>query len=337
MKSINYRKLFMTIISCLLMLLVIEFLAKTYLFNVETFGHSLTHTRNPAYRRGWVEYTAPVEITTDRLIILITGSQAWAPEIADDNAIYPYLLENRLNENSSESYTVLNWAVPGLDFPEYVILMSRLAAFDPDLVLFIVDWKDMIDNLSQPLSVYGTDVIRLAYHPAIRKNLSTPFLDQHKAHDPLDAIQNLFYVGLLHSYLLVDEPSHWGHTLDEEFVQSRHYGRIRNNTLDDWQDNTDWYLINTMATYLTSIGETPLITIASPQYFGWYDADTQEKIRTLAEHVQQLWGSLSFVQVVDGIEWIPQELFFNAAHFDENGHKLMAEKLYPLILQTLDS
>jgi hypothetical protein len=263
MKSINYKSILLAVLACILTLFTIEQASRIYLFTTENFDHNSSHIRNPLYRRGWVEYTDKQENNTDHLIIIITGSQSWAPEIANEEDLYPNLLEMTLNQSPSETYTVLNWGVPGIDLPEYVILMSRLADYDPDLVFFLADWKDMTLNLSEPLKNYGTDVIRLAYFPEYRQHLSSSFLDKHDAHDPLQAIQNIFYMGVLHTYFMIDESAYWGHNIIEA-VADRPYVTEQHKDLPHWSDEVDWYLANVMDTYLSSVGKTPLIAISPP-------------------------------------------------------------------------
>lgn len=333
MKSMNYKSIIAAVLSCILSIVVVEQLSKIYLFTVEDIGHQSTHRRNPSYRRGWVEYTEYKEIDTDRLIIIITGSQAWGREIRDANTLYPTLLEKRLNDSSDESFTVLNWGIPGVDLPEYVIIASQLAQYDPDLVLFIFDRQDMTRRLSRPLYEYGTDVTRLAYFPANRVHLAQTFLDTHQANDPLQAIQNWFYIGVLHTYLLVDEPRAWGHDIKSLQEENHAYASQYDVETDvqPWPEETDGYLANLMGTYLSSIGETPLITITSPTYRGWYTAQGREALDLLVGHFEALWGNLSNVTIMDGIDWIPSDRFYNNTHFDELGHELMAEKLFSVV------
>ena len=331
MKSINIKTLAVAVLSCLITLFVIEQVSRTYLMTVEEFGDAFTHTRNPSYRRGWVEYTAMQPINTDHLIIVITGSQAWAGEVANDDDIYTSILASKLNENSTETYTVLNWGVPGVDAPEYIILMTRLADYDPDLIIFITDWKDMTDNLGVSLSQYGTDVVRLAYDPTYRQYLSPLFLEIHQANDPLQFLHNLTYIGILHTYLLVDLPRNWGHDDVAERKINPQYATESNKSLPDWSEQVDWYLESMMATYMSSAGETPLIVITAPQYTGWFNEDARQKVRSLFGKIRSAWGNLSHVQLIDGTDWIPHNLFFDSSHFDEIGHQIMAEKLFTVI------
>lgn len=335
MKTVNYKSIILAILSCLLALLIIEYLTKTYLDVVEGFGHQLTHVRNPLYRRGWVEYTQPTSINTDHLIIIITGSQAWGTELPEPDNIYANILEKQLNQSSSKSFTVLNWGVAGIDFAEYVILMSRLSEYQSDLVFFIVDWRDMTDNLKEPLRNYGTDVVRLAYHPVTRQHLSPAFVDEHEANDPLEFIKNVTYLGMLHSYLLVDVPRQWGDGVAEKAIANRSYGKPNRTELLSWTEDVDWYLANTMGTYLSSIGETPLVAITAPQRLESYNDEDKEKVSSLTSRIQSLWGNIPHVDVVDGTQWIPPETFFDKSHFDEQGHQIMAQKLYEIVINKI--
>ena len=79
----------------------------------------------------------------------------------------------------------------------------------------------MTDNLLQPLKIYGTDLIQLAYHPLSRQYLEPDFLVQHHANDLLQTILSLSNMGTLHSYLILDDPSEWGHGVKQERAESR--------------------------------------------------------------------------------------------------------------------
>lgn len=329
------------VISCILTLFLLEQLSRLYLVSVETFVNYSTNSRNLLYRRGWVEYTENKGINTDHLIIIITGSQSWAPEIVNEDDIYPSILERKLNDAHSDTYTVLNWGVPGIDLPEYNILMTRLADYDPDLVFFIVDWKDMTDRLAEPLNKYGTDVVRLAYFPQYRQYLTQDFLNKHDANDPLQAIQNSGFSGMFHTYLLVDQPRFWGHDLISDQISEKTYAIQYSTTesireLNNWSDDVDWYLDNIMTTYLSTVGETPLVTVSSPQFLNWYGKNTQNNILSLYSRLEARWGGQPHVDVVDGTNWIPIDRFYTGSHFDEIAHELMADELLSLVTGYLE-
>ena len=114
-----------------------------------------------------------------------------------------------------------------------------------------------------------------------------------------------------------------------------HHIYRQNKDLSEWEPQTDWYLNKLMNTYLKSVGNTPLFVVTSPQYMNWYDYDAQERIKSLTSRINTLWGKYSHIQIIDGLNWIPQDKFFNSSHFDEIGHQIMADQLYALIIDKL--
>lgn len=334
-KRIIFR--FLLFIPVLLVLLgfVAEFGAGVYLHTIEDFGNSVTDIRNPLFRRGWVEYTEKQPFEADKLIILVASSQAYFTESPDPTLSYPYLLQQLLNENSDQTVKLLSWATPGIEMPEYTLLMARLADYDPDLVLFIVDWKDFTDRLRQPFSTYPTDITRLAFNSKYRSYLSQEFLDAHDESDPMVWFESTTNLGRLIQHNA--DHTAWEHRpsdLDNMTYATEH---TRNRRPRSWSEDSDWYLRDMMATYQRTAGDTPLIVVAMPRYLGWYKPEQVEEMDTLASQLERVLGEYPNVRVIDHSKTISETYFYTDSHFDPIGHGLFAEQLLDDILPTLST
>ena len=242
-------------------------------------------------------------------------------------------MEQLLNENLDGNLKLLNWAVPGVEMPEYTVLMARLADYDPDLVLFVLDWKDLTDRLRRPLETYPTDIMRLSFDPQYRVNLSQEFINAHEHSDPMTWFKNTTRLGRLLQYF--DEPTAWEHRASnpDKLLYATEHTRTRRPK--SWSEDSDWYLHDLMATYQKTVRDTPLVVVAMPRYLGWYEPEQVAEMDTLASQLERVLGEYPNVRVIDHSKSISEAYFYTDSHFDPIGHELFAQQLLEDILPEL--
>ncbi len=128
-------------------------------------------SRNPYDTRRWEKYldaTSPPHDPEVR-ILLLSNSQAVAPNLPAD-AIYPALLEERLNQNGRRPRVrVVNWSLSGLHVPEAIVLLARARALRPALVVGVLPsiWFATADYQAggrpTPLATFEGDVVDTAW------------------------------------------------------------------------------------------------------------------------------------------------------------------------------
>lgn len=94
--------------------------------------------RNPNGRRGWPEYTSAGEVQSRRRVVLIGNSQAVALEIPDPRDTYAGLLQASL---ATRGVTLENWSYQGIHYHQVELLSLKAAQRKPDLVVFALGYQ----------------------------------------------------------------------------------------------------------------------------------------------------------------------------------------------------
>lgn len=137
--------------------------------------------RNHYFRRGWPEYLS-VERQNDHRIIIISNSQGFGREV-DESAIYPTLLEHRLNREQFEGFTdwkVENWSLPGGNFPEFMVMAAKAAAVQARYVIvsfYLLNLKPSF--LDRDISFFLNDSARFLTEKEVYYNLPKSFRKRH--------------------------------------------------------------------------------------------------------------------------------------------------------------
>lgn len=127
--------------------------------------------RNPHGRRDWDDYIARTSVPRppEIRILVLSNSQARAPELPADMG-YPWLLQERLNqERVGPPVRVVNWSYGPNRVPEAIILLARARELDPDVLVAVEppNWFREEDYVYQsrptPLSMFPGDVVDTAW------------------------------------------------------------------------------------------------------------------------------------------------------------------------------
>ena len=139
------------------------------------------YSRNPHLRRDWDNYITVTAAprSPEVRVLLLSNSQGNGPEYPD-RAIYPWVLQDRLNEGRvGQAVRVVNWSFGPNRVPEAVALLARAQELRPDLVvaIFNVAWFQeadyVVDGRPTPLRMFPGDVVDTAW--LYRTRLSTEY------------------------------------------------------------------------------------------------------------------------------------------------------------------
>jgi hypothetical protein len=151
--------------------------------------------RNPNYMRLWPEYvrSAPSRRNGETLVVVISHSQGYGPELSDDE-IFPARLEARLAARSPRPVRVVNWSVPSGNAREAIILAAAAHRLRPDVTLMVTGPRAFLAGYwmrqgeATRLDRSPTDVRRLIGFEDVRRHLPDSFRSHYlRLHDHLDA------------------------------------------------------------------------------------------------------------------------------------------------------
>ncbi len=93
-------------------------------------------TRNPEQQWGWPEYTAHPKLEEERLVVIISNSQACAWEYASEST-YPGLL--RQKQGTRKGLRIENWSMGGMRLADLEVLARKAALNGADEVYFVLN------------------------------------------------------------------------------------------------------------------------------------------------------------------------------------------------------
>ena len=97
----------------------------------------------------------------DKKILLLGDSVSWGDGMEDVRQVYPYLLEQRLNQEGKETYEVINSAVPGYStFQQLRYLQLKGMDLNPDMIILQFCLNDVVERYTS-VAAYGGDNVFL--------------------------------------------------------------------------------------------------------------------------------------------------------------------------------
>jgi len=309
-----------------LLIILIEVFGGFIFRTIMPFGSSYDDAKNPLHRRGWITYTEPRDTVSDYTIVIITNSQGAEPPEAYDE-LYSNLLEEKLNQSSDKTYTVLNWAMPGARAAEFVVIVTRLIDHDPDLVILSSMGENYVIHESNPIQTYGNDIVRLAAQLPYRNYLSDEFIRRHSLLDPFWILLYNTNIGMLHQFVF--------DKLDWYQVQRPRRDSlpdVKHHRRQEWDEKALFYVKEIYETYERSVGfDVPFLigpmplnqsAFANARYYS-----NEELINILEKYKPEH----DNIFIFNAIEAVDNNLFYDHEHLHLEGHAQYAQYLFDLI------
>jgi hypothetical protein len=309
--------------------------------------------RNPHFRRGWVEFTAPPpEPRGHPLVVVVTHSQGYFRETTDARSAYPAQLEELLRaQRGLEGAEVLNWSIDGGRALEAVLLVARALEHDPDLILYATG-PDVYreDAFSRRPSYWVSDAWKLCHRSEVRRRLSGA---------PLQACRGEAALGWMRSHLAL----FWVRSaLFEQRVDAwTLWGTPRGDTAPVATPKRSWRMrfhepafvaalaavrqvVEAAAVESRSSARSPLdrvaakprlVFLASPHSRAHSDPETLRLGDRMLELAARTLPTTT--TILDARELVPAERFYDAVHVDREGQRQLATWLAPRLLTALDA
>jgi hypothetical protein len=292
--------------------------------------------RNPHFRSGWVEFTrAPATPRGSPLVVVITHSQGYFRETTDARFAYPAQLEALLRtQGGFREAKVLNWSIDGGRALEAVLLVARALEHDPDLIVYATG-PDVYreDAFTRLPSYWVSDAWKLCHRSEVRRRLSgapPASCRREAAWDWIRSNLALFWVRSALFERRVDAWSLWGAPRGDTAPSEPPKGTWRTRFSEPVFD-----------TAMAAVRE--LIASADPKLRFVFVAGPSSRAHSHPETwslgdrmLEQAARALPpGTAILDALELVPGERFYDAAHLDREGHRQVAKWLEPRLRATL--
>jgi hypothetical protein len=287
-------------------------------------AHSYDVARKP-YGELWLHYTRPrPRPASERLVLLITNSQG---HVRKDGGIrsYPARLQQLLNEaEPGRPIRVVNWAIPGGNAPEMIVLAARAAAHRPNAVLF-VSYAHNFTYRESGLALERTrsDIHHLVYLPEVRRLISPWFLEAF----PADSRSAWLAT---HSRLL-----QLREVLGSSVTGRRRRSRGEPVAIKPWTGFSTLLLSELQWVLRRGLPSTPILLVSMPVNPERATPESGPTLRAFGARLQDVAGEDPLTTVLDAAALIPPGRFTDETHMDEPGHEQFARWLLPRVRAAL--
>ncbi len=326
-------KLLKATLTAVAVVLVAELAARAVVAR-QPLAHSYDFSRNPNYRRGWVAWTEPRPREPDeRLIVLISNSQGFAPEIPEDERIYSARLARRLDEaEPTHRHIVANWSIGGGGAPEMVLLAARAVEHRPDLLMVVTHNTPFTRKRARdPLSFYISDTIELAYLDSVRDRLPGWFLRAHRACDP-----GTF---LAAQSGLVQLRNRWIEHRDRRWVREARPPRIDLADRDHGNaavgQSGDLRLRLLVNVFRSGCPDAPVLLVNMPLYEPGWKPHVWPALAEFDDRMAGVVEGVPGVTVLNAVNVVGHDRFYTHTHMTAQGHEAFARWLTPRVLERI--
>lgn len=137
------------------------------------FSGQSDRSRNPCRLRGWVDYVGSAEPrrTNETLVLLLSNSQGFAPEVATSLA-YPRQVQE-LRAEEGRPVRVVNWSVPGWQYNDMMVIAAAARRLDASAILVVLmpDSFSMRERPPEAIGRWASDLYYLLGDRAIRERV----------------------------------------------------------------------------------------------------------------------------------------------------------------------
>jgi hypothetical protein len=336
-----WTKLGKTLLVALLVVTTAELVALAALGRVE-FAHSYDEPRNPNYRRAWPAFTAPrPRGPNEKLVILISNSQGYAPEIQDAELVYARRLQVQLNEQDpAHRYTVANWSIGGASGPEMLLLAARAVDHDPDLFMVVTHSEPFTYTLVRlKLPAFISDSNQLMCDRSIRNRMPAWFLKEKGEPDLALTLESRSGLVRLGAAFVEHREKRWvarqlnlnrapgpGSTQQQGAARVRKRGERLFRTV--------------IRTFHERRPDTPVLVVGMPLCEPLWRPDSWPGLHDFGGQMRdvlaQRFPDDPWITVVDAVDEIDEDLFITRAHMSPQGHAEFARFLLPHVRTCLD-
>jgi hypothetical protein len=295
--------------------------------------------RNPHFRRGWVELTrAPPAPRGRPLVVVVTHSQGYFRETTDARFAYPAQLEELLRARGGvfEDAEVLNWSIDGGRALEAVLLVARALEHHPDLIVYATG-PDVYreDSFTRPPSYWVSDAWKLCHRSEVRSRLSGAPLEACRREEILGWLRShlaLFWVRSVLFERRVDAWTLWGSPRGDTAPSESPKGSWR---MQFHEPAFDAAMTAVRRLIETADPTTRFVFVASPHS----RAHSHPETLGLGDRMLELAARAlpPETTILDARELVSSERFYDAAHIDREGQRLLATWLEPSLLAALDA
>ena len=318
-------------------LLVAELVARLAL-SVWGTPSSYDVPRNPHFRRGWVEFTAPPRAARGNpLVVVITHSQGYFPETTDPRLAYPAQLERLLRARPGLGEAeVLNWSIDGGRALEAVLLVARALEHEPDLIVYTTG-PDVYreDSFTRRPSYWTSDTWKLCYRFEVRRRLSgapleacrrEPVWGYARAHFALLSVRSVLFEGRIAAW--------------------KQRGPPRGDTAPTRRPKGTWRSRFSEPAFLAAMASVRELTdSADPRPRFIFVANPSSRAHShpnswgLGDRMIELAARAlpPDTTILDARELISSDRFYDVAHIDREGQHELATWLEPRLLAALDA
>jgi hypothetical protein len=292
--------------------------------------------RNPHFRRGWVEFTRPTPAPRGSpLVVVITHSQGYFRETTDARFAYPAQLEQLLRtQGGLPEAKVLNWSIDGGRALEAVLLVARALEHDPDLIVYATG-PDVYreDAFTRLPSYWVSDAWKLCHRVEVRHRLSGAPLEacgREGAWGWLRSQLALYWVRSALFERRVDAWSLWGPPRGDTAPSTPPKGTWKTRFSEPVFDTAMAAVRGMMA----SAGpRTRFVFVAGPSSRAHSDPETWDLGERMLEQAAR--ALPPDTTILDALELVPGQRFYDAAHLDKEGHRQLATWLEPRLRAAL--
>ena len=336
-----WTRLGKAVLTAVLVVMVAELAAQAAFSRIE-FAHSYDEPRNPNFRRAWPAFTEPrTRGPNDKLIILISNSQGYAPELHDGEQCYAHQLQMLLNEpDSGHRYTVANWSIGGGSGPEMLLLAARAIEHKPDLLMLVTHSEPFTHTrVKLELSMHISDSNQLACDPEVRASLPDWFRTKLGRPDIGLYLESNSCLMRLRSTFVEHRERRWvPRQQNVERDKGPHLAplgrasRVRRSGVA---------MIDSIArTFREGLPDTPVLVVSMPLCGSKWDPRSWPGLHGFGDLASQVLND-GFpddpkITVIDAVDAVDQDLFITRTHMVPEGHAAFSQYLLPHVRTCLD-
>jgi len=336
-----WTRLGKAVLTAIVVVITAEMMARAVMGRI-TFAHSYDEPRNPNFRRAWPAFTEPrPRGPEEKLVILISNSQGYAPELEDGTQCYAHQIQVQLNEYDPEHhYTVANWSIAGASGPEILLLTARAIDHDPDLLMIVTHSNPFsFARANMKLSFIISDSNQLAYIRSVRDRLPDWVRREQRELSPALFLESHSGLIRLRDVFVEQREGRW---VPRQLNPSRRMSPYRRRLprAPKVRQGGEKMFNAVVHTFREGRPDTPVLVVSMPLCQSKWDPQSWPGLHGFGHRMQEMLAE-GFpgdpkITLVDAIDAIDPTLFITQAHMTPRGHTEFSQYLLPHVRASLD-